>query len=125
VSFWHPDRLPLIFLGADDTRKSVTGTTETEVKYFRFNQPSINPFNKIKVNLSLWVTGGNGIASIYIDDEASPRLTLNTNSTSEKILSGEFNIGDLSAGIHTLRLKIKNDTSGQTVYTELLEVYAR
>lgn len=125
MSIWHPNRLPMVFLGADDTQKSVTGTSETEVKYFRFNQPSINPFNIIKVNLSLWVNGGTGSAKIYIDNEASPRLTLSTTSTSENILSGEFSIGDLSAGIHTLRVKIVNNTAGRTTYTELLEVYAR
>jgi len=125
VSFWHPYKFPMVFIGADDTRCSVTGTTESEVKYMRFSQPSLNAYNIMRVNVSLWVTGGTGSLKVYLDAETTPRLTLSTTSTSEVYLSGEFNIGDLTAGIHTLRVKIVNNTSGQTTYTELLEVYAR
>jgi len=124
VSFWHPNKMPLTLIGADDTQKQVTGTAETEVKYLRFSQPSANAYRMLKVNLSLWVSGGTGYAYIYINDEATPRITLQTTSTSEEVLSGECSISDLPAGVHIIKLKIKNSDAGQTTYTELLEVYA-
>jgi len=125
MSFWHPNRLPMSLIGADDTPKSVASTSETEVKYMRFNQPSNIPFAEMKINVSIYVSGGTGYAYIYIDDETSPRLTLTTTSTSEEVKTGTIAIDDLPAGIHTVKLKLKNDTSGQTTYTELWEVYVK
>jgi len=114
--------IPLVF---DDTQKSVVGTTETEVKYFRFSKTGSIRRDKLIVIASLWVSGGTGSLKIYIDDESSPRLTLQTTSTTETIVSGEIDISDLANGIHTIHIKLVNNTAGQTTYNELIEVYAK
>ncbi|RLG77358.1 MAG: hypothetical protein DRO12_02460 [Thermoprotei archaeon] len=114
--------VPLVF---DDTQKSVSGTTETEVKHFRFSKTSsYTNWKKLTVVASLWVDGGTGTLKIYINDETSPRLSLSTTNTSESVVSGEIDISDLGEGVHTLRVKLVNDGSYNT-YTELLEVYAQ
>ena len=115
----------MIIIAFDDTRKSVKGTTETEVKYFRFSISNTwAKWKQLIVVVSIWVDGGTGTVKIYIDDETSPRLSFSSASTTEEIKKGTINVGDLAEGIHTLRVKLVN-SGDYTTYTELLEVYAR
>ena len=75
-----PNKAPIVW---DDTQKSVSGTTETEVKNFRFAKNSaVRAWSKLYVLASLWVSGGTGHLKIYVDGETSPRLDLSTTSTS-------------------------------------------
>ena len=116
-----PNKAPIVW---DDTQKSVSGTTETEVKNFRFAKSSaVRAWSKLYVLASLWVSGGTGHLKIYVDGETSPRLDLSTTNTSETVLSGEIDISDLGEGIHTLHVKLVNEGSYDT-YNELLEVWA-
>lgn len=117
-------RMPMTALAFDDTRVSVTGTSETEVKYFRFSVFPQSKYTTCFVRVSLWVNGGTGTLNIYIDNEATPRLTFSTNLATEQIFEQSFYIGDLSSGLHTFRVKMKNSGS-YTTYSELLEVFAR
>ena len=117
---------PTVVITFDDTRKSVTGTTEAEVKNFRFSIHSAREkWSVMIVFATLWVTGGTGTLRVYVDAETTPRLSLSTTSTSETLVWGQMSIGDLADGVHTARIRLVNSTAGQTTYTELLEVYAK
>jgi len=111
-------RVPIIW---DDTLVSA-GTSETEVKYARFAKHSTyEPISRLIVLASLWTTSGTAYLKVYINDEASPRLTLSTTSTSETLVAGEVDISDLGDGIHTIHVKIYSDSG--TAYNKLLEVW--
>ncbi len=116
-------KMPFAIIGFDDTQKSVSGTTETEVKYCRFANTVIK-WLKLMIVATIWVSGGTGYLKVYIDAETTPRLTLSTTATSETRYEGEFAISDLAAGVHTLHVKLVNSGSYVT-YNKLLEVYAR
>lgn len=109
-------------VASDDTQLSVSGTTETEIKNFRFGKTAYSPYGRFHVIASLWVSGGTGYLRVFVDSEATPRLTLSTNSTSETLLEGDFSITDLANGIHTVRVKLYNSGAYNT-YSELLEVW--
>jgi len=111
-------RVPIIW---DDTLVSA-GTSETEVKYARFAKHSTyEPISRLIVLASLWTTSGTAYLKVYINDEASPRLTLSTTSTGETLVAGEVDISDLGDGIHTIHVKIYSDSG--TAYNKLLEVW--
>jgi len=112
-----------VTLAFDDTQKSVSGTTETEIKYFRFIKDDFTRFTRLIVRATLWVSGGTGYLKLYIDDETSPRLTLSTTSTSETTVHGSADISDLSTGVHTVHIKLVNSESYDT-YNKLIEVLA-
>jgi hypothetical protein len=109
----------------DDTQKSVTGTTETEVKNFRYAKTSYTTFVNFRIIASLWTSNAAGTAylKIYVDGGASPSLTLQTTSTSETVLEGDIDISGLTNGIHTFRIKISNSSASYTTYTEYLAVF--
>lgn len=119
MSLWWARRVvsPLVW---DDTQVSVSGTTETEKKNFRFFKIG---HSTVYVRLTAWVSGGTGYVKVYVDSESSARLTLSTTSTSETKLESYFSIADLADGVHTIRLKLSNSGSYVT-YQQLLEVYA-
>jgi hypothetical protein len=116
-------QMPFAIVAFDDTQKSVSGTTETEIKYTRFANTVIK-WTQMMIVATLWVSGGTGYLKIYIDSETSPRLQFSTTSTSETRFQDTFSIGDLSAGIHTVHVKLVNSGSYVT-YNKLLEVYVR
>jgi len=100
------------------------GTTETEVKYARINTAGGGMgLSKLRTVVSLWSSSASyeAQARIYIDDEATPRLTLRTTSTSETLLSDVIDISGLSPGIHIVRLKLYS--TGGTAYNELWEIW--
>ena len=117
-------RMPMTALAFDDTLVSVTSTTETEVKYFRFSIFPQSKYTYCFVRVSLYTEGGTGILSIYIDNETTARKTFSTNVTTENVFEDYFYIGDLSSGIHTFRVKLSN-SEGYKTYNKLLEVFAR
>jgi hypothetical protein len=115
--------MPYALIAFDDTQKSVSGTTETEVKYARFANTVIK-WREIMIEATLWVSGGTGYLKVYIDSGTSPRLQLSTTATSETSVQGSFSIADLSAGIHTIHIKLVNSGSYVT-YNQMMEVYVR
>jgi hypothetical protein len=116
-------QMPYAIVAFDDTQKSVSGTTETEVKFTRFANTVIK-WTQMMIVATLWVSGGTGYLKIYIDSETSPRLQFSTTATSETRFDGNFSIGDLPAGIHTVHVKLINTGSYYT-YNQLFEVYVR
>jgi len=126
---YSPDGSKVMTLGAfliavDDTQKSVSGTTETTVKQFRFPVTSFNKTDLWHVIVSAWASGGTGYVKFYFDSETSPRLTLSTTSTSETVLESDidFRSNPLSSGMHTCYVKISNSGS-YTTYTQWLGVW--
>jgi hypothetical protein len=115
-------RLIKYLVATDDTRLSVNGTTETEIKNFRFAKTSYTPYSNFHIIASIWVSGGTGYIKIYVDNETTARLTLSSTSTSETLVEGDFSIGDLANGIHTIHIKLVNSGAYYT-YNELIEVW--
>jgi hypothetical protein len=108
----------------DDSTVTQTGTTETEKKYARFIKTENIVMNTLRVLASLNTNNASGTAylKVYIDAEGTARLTLNTTSTSEVAVEGTFSISDLSAGIHTVRIKIYNGNASYITTNNILEV---
>lgn len=100
----------------DDTLVSVAGTSEQERKFFRFIKSSFMQYKKMHVEATLWSSNASGTAymRVYLNSEGTARLTLNTTSTTETVLSGDIDISDLTNGIHTLRVKLNNSGSYTT-----------
>ncbi|MGB9614259.1 MAG: hypothetical protein ACPL3B_01995 [Fervidobacterium sp.] len=113
-----------ILIAIDDTQKSVSGTTDTTVKQFRFPVTNFNRKRKWHVIVSAWVSGGTGYVKFFFDSESNPRLTLSTTAASESIVEGDINFlsSPLSVGMHTCYIKISNSGS-TTTYTQWLGVW--
>ena len=117
------------FVG-DETEVNVTGTSETGVKQFMMPKSSsenagINA-NKLHINAEMKVTGASGAQGtikVYIDDEVSARITLNTTSDTYEMQEGNADISDLSSGKHTVTIKMVTDNAGATVYNDLAEIF--
>ena len=106
----------------DDTQVSMSGTTETELKTFRFYKSAYAPFRRIAMLVSLWVSGGTGTLRVYIDAETSPRASFSTTSTSEVFTILSFSVADLAYGPHTVRVKCVNSGAYYT-YTRYLDAW--
>jgi hypothetical protein len=113
-------RLIKYLIALDDTQLSMSGTTETLLKYFSFAKTSYTPYSNFHIIISAWVSGGTGTYTVYVDNETAPRLTLSTTSTTETILEGDFSISDLANGVHILYLKAVNSGS-YNVYNRIWE----
>lgn len=123
VNVYPPTSTPLVVLmAADDTDVSMIGTNEVELKNFRFVKSSNINVAKMIFNFSMWVTGGTGTLRIYIDDEASPRCSVSTTSTSEVFFYREIYVSDIQAGVHVVRLKAIS-SGNYEVHQKLLEAY--
>jgi hypothetical protein len=112
-------------LVVDDTQKSVAGTTETEVKYFRLAKTGYTPYINLHFIATLWTSNASyaGYLKVYIDGNATASLTLSTTSTSEAVVEGDIDVSSLASGMHTFHIKIYNADASTTTYTEHLEVW--
>jgi hypothetical protein len=106
----------------DDTQVSMSGTTETALKTFRFYKSAYAPFRRLVMLVSLWVSGGTGTLRVYIDAETSPRASYSTTSTSETFATLAFSVADLAYGAHTVTVKCVNSGSYNT-YTQYLDAW--
>lgn len=123
VPVWYPPAYRYKHLFTfDDTRVSMMGTTEAELKTFRFYKGAYAPFRRIVMLVSLWVSGGTGTLRVYIDAETSPRASYSTTSTSEVFATLAFSVADLAYGPHTVTIKCVNSAS-YTTYTRYLDAW--
>jgi len=109
----------------DETEVSVTGTTEESVKNFRMINSSTHGFSikKIYVIAEMKVSAGTGSLKVYIDGATTPSLTLTTTSTSYVLVKGSFTVTWADDTIHTVDIRLVNDTSTATTYNRTLEFY--
>jgi len=111
-----------VILAFDDTQVSMSGTTETELKTFRFHRSAYSPVGKVVMVVSLWVSGGTGTLRVYIDAETSPRASFSTTSTSEVFATLSFSVANLAYGPHTVRIRCVNSGAYYT-YTRYLDAW--
>ena len=103
-----------VVLAFDDTEATVTGTTETEVKYFRFvRNSSFFNVKKIRFIVSGYSTSGTGQLKVYIDGTAY--ATIDLTSTSEGVYQADVDVSSLSDGIHTVSIRLVGGSSSETV----------
>lgn len=103
------------FVG-DETEVPVTGTTEVPIKdtQFPISEGVYNP-QKIRIIAELKTDNAANTASlkVYIDAEGTERLELTSVNTAFEFKSGTFDISDLTAGKHTLIIKLSSsDVAG-------------
>jgi hypothetical protein len=115
------------FVG-DETEVAVLGTDWVEVKNFKLVKAE-TPFKDWqKIHLQALCKTSNALYKAYIglfiDDEVSPRITLETVETDYlTVLVGSADIDDLVDGSFTVKLKLKSEDAGETAYNELLDVF--
>ena len=103
-----------VVLAFDDTEATVTGTTETEVKYFRFvRNSSFFNVKRIRFIVSGYSSSGTGKLKVYIDGTAY--ATIDLTSTSEGVYQADVDISSLSDGIHTVSIRLVGGSSSETV----------
>ena len=109
---------------AGEVEQSATGTTEVEIIETGLSRLTGN-FNpkKIRVIASLKTSSGSGFLKIYADSEIVPRLILQSNSLNYELVSGEFDVSNLSQGRHNLIIKISGSLVDSLVKNDYLEVY--
>ena len=96
------------FIGGE-VEQSVTGITEEDIVDTGFaNVANKYKARKLRIITTLKVEGQPGdiaYLKLYIDDEVSPRSTLQTTETTYQLLSDEIDISDLPDGRHQIYLK--------------------
>jgi hypothetical protein len=113
----------------DETEVSVLGTTETGVKQFKIvkatSQTSGIQPQKLHVNAEIKTTNvsAQGTLKVYIDAEGTPRITINTTSTSYEMVEGNADISDLANGAHDVIIKLVNADGAETTYNDLIEIF--
>lgn len=113
----------------DETEVSVTDTVETEVKIFKItksqSQTSGMQPQKLHINAQMKTsdTGTTATLKLYVDDEGSPRITLNSTSLDWEMVEGNADFSDLENGAHDVTLKMYSDSSGATAYNDLVEIF--
>jgi len=120
--WWSPAYRYKHLFAFDDTQLSMSGTTETELKTFRFYKSAYFPVRRIAIPVSVWVSGGTGTLRVYVDAETTPRASYSTTSTSEVFTILSFSVADLAYGPHTVRIKCVNSGSYYT-YTRFLDAW--
>jgi len=123
MPLWYPpaQRYKHLFT-FDDTEVSAYGTSETEVKTFRFYKTGYVPLRRLVLLLSARVSGGTGTVRVYVDAETTPRASFSTTSTSEVFTALSFSVADLATGVHTVRIRCVNSGSYYT-YTRYLDAW--
>jgi len=114
----------------DETEESVIGTSETDIKLFKIVKSSANTKGmqpqRVHLNAEVKVTGASGAQGtlkLYVDDEVSPRITVNTTSDIYEMQEGDADFSDLANGSHDIRITGVTDNAGATVYNDLIEVF--
>ncbi|MBT9164030.1 MAG: hypothetical protein DDT23_00019 [candidate division WS2 bacterium] len=117
------DRLRFHYVG-DETERSVAGTTETEIKFFRMiKHPNAYNLRLLRFFAELRVSAAStGTLRIYLDGAASPSLTLTTIATAFELLNGSIDVSAWADGVHTVSIRLLNSTTATTI-NRLLECY--
>ena len=115
------------FVG-DETEVSVTGLTETDIKFFKFPRPTSNERGiqavVMHINAEVKVTGvAQGTLSVYIDGEGTPRMTVTTTSNTFEMSEAEADISDLANGTHSVRVTFVTNDAAETMTNDLIEIF--
>jgi hypothetical protein len=116
-----------VFVLGDDTEVTETSTTYVEKKVFNFyKDTTIDTLNwqEIELLAELKTTGGTAYVALFIDNEASPRIELSTDSTTYTVLRGTASIADLATGLHTFSIRVKVVGTG-TAYQRHVEIQVK
>jgi hypothetical protein len=118
------------FILGDDTEVMETSTTYVEKKRFNFYiDRSIDTLDWKTIELIAELrssdTSYTAYVALFIDNEATPRIELYTNSTSYAILRGIADISDLTTGLHVFSIRCKVSAPGGTAYQRHVEIQAR
>lgn len=114
-----------VYIG-DETEVSAPGIVELEVKTFSFAKSSaILEWVKLHVQAEMKTSNASYAATlkVYIDAEASPRITLNSTSTTYEMQSGNADISDLSNTKHDVHIKLVSADVSATAYNDMLDVF--
>jgi hypothetical protein len=114
--------LRMLYAG-DETEKSVSGTTETEIKTFRmiYNTSHGRKYTRVYFIGEAYVTGGTGYMKVSIDGAASTTVWTIT-ATSYALHEGYIDVSWSDDSIHTVSVRLANSGS-YTTYNRTLEVY--
>lgn len=111
----------MLYVG-DETEKNVTGTVETEIKNFRMirNISHGKKYSRIYFIGEAKVSAGIGNLKVSIDGGASTVVWTIT-GTSYALYEGYIDVDWADDTIHTISVRLVNDTGGQTTYNRTLE----
>jgi hypothetical protein len=112
------------FVG-DETEVSVTGVVETVVKEFSFPKHAAH-FDPVKLRIlaSLKTNDVSYIASlkVYLDAEATARITLTSMSTTYELLADEADIADIDTNKkHLVKIVLVSDNASGIVYNDMVD----
>ena len=110
-----------VVLAFDDTPFTVTSSTSTEVKTFRFfKSSSFDQMNFIglEIYVSAHVDAGTGYVEIYIDNELQSSVSVT--STSEELYRSYIDLTSLSDGAHTVSIRLKTGSGASNVTTQYI-----
>lgn len=112
------------FVG-DETEVFQTGTVEEIKKEFRFAKVAgqYSP-KKIRAMATLKTTNAlhQATLKIYFDSEGTARLTFNSSSETYELVSGEADVSDLTAGIHTCYIKLVSADGSEKAYNDFIDI---
>jgi hypothetical protein len=117
------------FILGDDTEVYDTSTSYVEKKVFNFyKNTDVDTLNWQEIDLlaELRTTTATSPAyvALFVNNETTPRIELNTTSTTYTVLMGRASISDLPTGLHTFSIRVRIAGTG-TVYQRHLEVQAK
>ena len=118
-----------VFVLGDDTEVTETSTTYVEKKKFNFyKDTAIDTLNwtdiELIAELKSSASGVTAYVALFVDNETSPRIELNTTSTTYVVLRGTASISDLATGLHTFSIRCKVTGAG-TAYQRHVEVQCK
>ena len=113
------------FIVADDTTVSYTGTAYSNQKEMRFiKKVSDLPSGEILVKAEAMASVGTSNIGIFFNAETTPRIELISVGTGFTLLEGTAYIGDLSDGVHSVTMSLRNLDAG-IAYNKLVEIHGR
>lgn len=109
---------------SDNTEFGVLGTAEEEIKILRLiKSTSDEGFDPklLRINTELKTSDVASAANlkIYIDEEATPRISLTSISTVYEIATGSADISDLASGKHSIKVKLASAGAAATASNQL------
>lgn len=114
-----------VYVG-DETEVSVIGATPTEIKTFTIlKAPAILNWLKLHIQAEMKTSNATykAIIKVFVDAEASPRITLESNNLAYELQSNGAVISDLSNGAHTVKIKMYSEGASATAWNDLIEVF--
>ena len=110
------------FVGGE-VEQSTTGTDEYPIVETGFGKvPGKFVPTKLRVVGSLKTSEGTGYMKIYIDDEVSARITVETTETDYDFVNGESDITDLLNGRHKIVVKIYGSEVTSVVANDYIDI---